>query len=205
MRFGGTDGVPSKMDYARRLAAALGYVALVSQNRLQISAFAKGAFNSTREVVSEANLTKIFSFLGALEPAGETDVANALRKSALKARYKKLVVLISDLMDQTPAQKELCMLRARGFDCCVFHVLSKGEQGAAAEGVFFLKDSETGRSRRLLLRDEEHNRYKGLLTEHCEGWRKFCINHGVKYFLAFTDFPLEKLVFDFLRRGGLLK
>jgi uncharacterized protein (DUF58 family) len=80
----------------------------------------------------------------ALEGAGAVPLADALRRVRLIARRRGLVVVVTDLLDTGPWERELRGLAAR-HDVVVAHVVDRRELELPDVGLLTLVDPETGR------------------------------------------------------------
>src|SRR5205823_2701369 len=89
-------GTPSKLHYARQVAAALGYIGLVNLDRVKIEAFNDRLTQSTPPLRGRRSLWRLMEFLQKVEPAGPSDLAKSLRTFSLKCSGKGVVILISD-------------------------------------------------------------------------------------------------------------
>src|ERR1700722_2825021 len=63
-------GTPSKLHYARQVAAALGFIGLVNLDRVMIEAFNDSLTQSLPAIRGRRSLWRLLDFLGKLEPAG---------------------------------------------------------------------------------------------------------------------------------------
>lgn len=102
-------------------------------------------------------------------------------------------------------RRALLRFRARGFEISLMHVLAQSEEDPPFRGWVTLRDAETNEGQLTFASDDTLNDYRALLNQFAEDWRRFCLKHSLKYFYANDSIPLEKIIFDFLRRGGLLR
>src|SRR6266446_5064615 len=93
-------GTPSKLHYARQVAAALGFIGLCNMDRVVVEVFNEKLTQSMPAVRGRRSLWRVMDFLQKVEPAGPSDLARALRTFCLKASGKGVVVLLSDFMDK---------------------------------------------------------------------------------------------------------
>src|SRR5688572_21558398 len=66
-------GTPTKLEYARQLAAALAFIGLAKMDRIVIEAFNDRLTQSLPPVRGRRSLWRVFDFLQKLEPAGPSD------------------------------------------------------------------------------------------------------------------------------------
>src|SRR3954463_6697660 len=93
-------GDPSKLRFAKQLAAALGFVGLVNSDRVMIEAFNDRLTQSMPPLRGRRSLWRMLNFLDKVEPAGPSNMARALRGFSLKCSGKGIVVVLSDFMDK---------------------------------------------------------------------------------------------------------
>jgi len=198
-------GTPPKWDQARRLAAALAFIALAGEHAVHMATFAGGATRWGGQINHRSGFASVLSFLERSEAQGETAAARAARDLAERQPRPCLVVLLSDLMDPSDPRGALGVLAAKGYDLTVVHVLSPEELHPPWQGPRILTDAETRHSRPLVLDSRLLSLYLQELNRFREGWREFCAAHQMLYLPVSTATPFEELLLHYLRRGGLLK
>src|SRR5438309_4663102 len=72
-------GKPSKLHYAKQVAAALGFIGLVNLDRVMIEAFNERMTQTLPAVRGRRSLWRLMDFLQKIEPAGPSDLRKALR------------------------------------------------------------------------------------------------------------------------------
>src|SRR5258708_8193367 len=122
MVFGST-GV-AKIEFARKLAGSLGYLAVQQGDAVGLSCVAKGVVRSLPQTRNPAHLRTFFDILEEAEPAGETQLASVLHELAETIRQRALIVILSDLFIE-PELLHGCFqhLRFRKHDVAVFFLL----------------------------------------------------------------------------------
>src|SRR5436190_4263097 len=93
-------GSPTKLHYAKQVAAALGFIGLVNLDRVLVEAFNDRLVQSLPALRGRRNFMRLAAFLERLEPAGPSDLTRALRTFSLKSSGKGIVVVLSDFMDK---------------------------------------------------------------------------------------------------------
>src|SRR5438552_10137646 len=76
-------GNPTKLHYARQVAAALAFIGLVNMDRVVIEAFNDRLPQSMPAARGRRSLWRVMDFLHKLEPAGPSDLRRALRTFSL--------------------------------------------------------------------------------------------------------------------------
>jgi hypothetical protein len=114
------------------------------------------------------------------------------------------VVLISDLLSPS-WEKALGRLAARSGDMVVLHTLSPEELRPTLGGDVRLIDRESGAAVSVTLNNDAIRLYGQRLDEWRRTVESFCGRHGVGYVPIDTATPIETLVFDILRRRGIVQ
>ncbi len=198
------DGLAQKWLCAAQLAAALGYVALASGDRVAVETSRGQRFGPRRGVASAALLIAFIERLSG-EPRHRPRVAlNAwLRRCARDAR-PGLAILISDMLDEEGAGEGIAALAGKGLTVHLLHTLSPDELSPALVGDLQLKDIETGSAQDVSLDAGVLDAYRRQLS----AWRAQLAaevqRFGGRYFLANTALPPEAIVLRDLRREGWL-
>ncbi len=122
------NGGQSKLEFARRLAGTLAYLAAQQGDAIGLYCAGKKFDKQISPKRNAAHLRVILDELGTMEAAGETGLPAALHEAAERIRQRALVVIISDLFVEP---KELAdafqHLRFRKHDAVVFHLLEQTE------------------------------------------------------------------------------
>src|SRR5947209_10700676 len=76
-------GSPTKLHYAKQVAAALGFIGLVNLDRVVVEAFNDTLTQTMPAARGRRSLWRLLGFLGKVEAAGTSDLAQALRTLTL--------------------------------------------------------------------------------------------------------------------------
>ena len=198
-------GSPSKMDFARQMAAALGYIALSGYDRLSVEAFRGDSAVRLPACRGKASAGRLFAFLEGLEAEGGTSLGESCRSYMLRNRAKGVAVLLSDFLDPEGFEgclRRLCMSRS---DLYVIHVMSREEVDPQISGDLRLVDSETEAFAEISMSRALLKRYKEDLAGFQEALRRECLARNIVYVPAVSDMSFERLTLDVMRQGGLVK
>jgi hypothetical protein len=198
-------GSASKFDYARRLAAALGYIAAAGFDRVSISAFSDHVEECLGPFRGKQHVWRMFDFLENLTASGGTSLAAACKTFALQNRGKGVTILISDFLDESGYEDALRFFISRSQDTFVLHVLSREELSPGFTGDLKLLDCETSDEAEVSISAALIKTYKKTASTFCRGLRDYCGSRGLGYLFAATDMPFEQLVLNYLRRLGLVR
>ena len=197
-------GNPTKLHYAKQLAAALGFIGLCRADRVRIEPLSSSKKQSP-VLRGRRNLWRMLDHLNTIQAGENVPLAEGIKNFCLRNSGKGIVVLISDLMDKSGYEAAFRYLVAQEMDVYVVHVLSPEETKPEVAGDLRLIDCEDADvteitvSRPLLLR------YERTLAAFVEGVREFCLRRGMGYVLANTEMPIEQMVSVYLRQWGLVR
>ncbi|NQT86830.1 DUF58 domain-containing protein [bacterium] len=200
-----TFGTPPKLPHALRLAAAFAHLGLVAGNEAEIGSVADGRIQWSKLFAGRPDIQGITAFLESIEPGGGTDLHEALRAFHERVRQRALVVLISDLLDESDLRRALRLLASRRHDLVLLHVLSPQELSPPPAGTVRLVDAETGDAQNMEVDVEALGHYAAALNAFVEDWRTFCQRHDIRTAHTSTATPFEACVLDTLRHGGLVR
>jgi uncharacterized protein (DUF58 family) len=187
-------GRPSKLDYAVRLAAALGFVGLVNLERVGVGVLREHVAEGWPPTRGRNQFVALVDFLANVRPGGATGLNGGLANYAMRAREAGLAVVISDLLDPHGYEAGLRALLERRFDVHVVHLLDPEEMNPEFSGDFRLTDSETGEVRELSVDGETLRAYKKRLHDFLERVETFCRTQEIGYHRVITDTPVEGFV-----------
>jgi uncharacterized protein (DUF58 family) len=201
-------GEPNKLRYGIQAAGALGYIALVGLDRVTVSTSrSRNGYANTYfpPVRGKQSTIQLFSFLLSISPClNPIETKTWLNAYIAKPASPGVVVLISDLMSDG-WENGLTLLRGRGHDVSVVHLLAPDEAEPAISGDFRLIDSESQAEIEITADFEMLARYKTHVKSWQETWRQFCRARGISYIPVQTSTPLEELLFAWLPKQGMLK
>src|SRR3954452_1183519 len=120
-------GTPTKLHFAKQVAAALGFIGLVNLDRVVVEAFNDRLTQTMPAARGRRSLWGLLEFLDKIEAAGPSNLAQALRAFSIKCSGKGIVVVLSDFMDKGGYEDALRSLVARQLDVYVIQILSQEE------------------------------------------------------------------------------
>lgn len=212
-----TFGEPRKFDFARQVAAAIGYVALSGFDRVSVVPFpdlvngaesdpaartvelaARGALRSVR---GKKSAIQFFRNLGALTAGGPANLNQALRRGALQARHAGLAVVLSDFLDPEGYESGLAALLGRGFQVDLVQILAPDELSPTTFGDLNLVDSETGAHQEVTFGRFRLKAYRQTVQNFMQRLREYCQARGINFFTASSNTDLQELLLKQLRKA----
>jgi uncharacterized protein (DUF58 family) len=212
-----TFGEPRKFDFARQIAAAVGYVALSGFDRVSVIPFpdratdgnadpagriqelaARGALRSVR---GKKSAIQYFQNLGSLTAGGTANLNEALRRGALEARQAGVAIVLSDVLDPAGYESGLTALVGRGFQVDLVQILAPEELAPVTFGDLRLVDSETGAMQEVTFGRYRLKSYQHMVQNYLQRLREYCQGRGINFFTASSNTSLEELLLKQLRQA----
>jgi len=199
-------GSPRKIDYARRVAAALGYVGIGSLDRVGVTTFSAGLGGALAPRRGRAQLFHLLEYMSGIRTGGRTDIGRSLEEYALRSRSPGLAVVITDLLDapRSDYRRGLRALLYRRFDVVLVQVLDKEEIAPRESGGVRLTDMETGETLSATVDASLLAAYRRRLSAFFAEAEAFCLKNRIEYLRTSTVVPFEDVVLKYLRQGAHL-
>ena len=198
----------SKFDFARQVAAAVGYVALCGFDRVTVEPFPladdqAGLVGELRAVRGRRSAMRFFDNLNRLKAAGTADFNQALRFGAMKHRAQGVIVVLSDFLDPAGYEDGLKSLASRGSEVHIVQILAPEELEPSSYGDLRVIDSETGAEQEVTFGKYRLKAYRATVQNYCRRLQEYCRARGIRYQLAQSDTPIDDLLLKAMRTGGM--
>jgi uncharacterized protein (DUF58 family) len=198
-------GEPTKLQYAKQLAAALGFVGLIRTDRVRIETLGQPVHLRAPVLRGRRSVWRMIDFIEGIQPGETASLAEGIKKFCLRNAGKGIVVLISDLMDKNGYESALRYLVSQRMDVYIIHVLSQEELDPDVKGDLKLVDVEDQDIAEISVSAPLLARYKATLNAFVSGAQEFCSRRGMNYLLANNQTPVKDLIGSYLRRRGLVR
>ena len=192
----------AKMQRARELAAALGFVALVRRDAVHIHTFPE----ETRgpRFLGRGAASPMFRHLQNIEPSGQTRFIDAAAHLLSRTSRPGVTIVISDLLTGE-WEEGLRRLANNRSDLVVMHLLDRSDIEPDLEGDLDLVDSETGGRVPVSLTPQIISSYAELANRWAERVADACREGGAVYVRTFTEDDLEETLLGEWRRSGVVR
>jgi len=173
-------GQPAKLDVARQIAAAVGYLALDRLDQVAVSGFADGIVADSGPLRGKSRVMTLVRFLERLSPRpGGTNLARAASDWVRRGGRPGPVVVVGDLFHPGDLFRGLGILCEHGYRPHLVHVYDAAEASPRMLGEVELQDPETGESRTTTITPRQSIRYRQLFAAYCQSIRTFCNRHRI--------------------------
>lgn len=194
-----TSGPPSKMDYARYLAAALFYLSIHNQrDAAGLIVFDEDVRAYIRPSTRPGQLARLFAGLEQTAPQARTNFAKPLQHFQNALHRRGIAIIISDFYEEPEIIiKDIASLRFRGNEVILFHILDPQEIRPAMKASALLVDLETDQ-RIEVIPEYTRTAYRDRIDAHIEQLRSLARGAGMDYQLLVTDQPLDRALREYL-------
>lgn len=187
-----------KIDYARFLAASLGYLAHQQRDAVGLIAFDDEVRDYVEPSSRHGQWLKVLHAIDRAEPGGRTDYTRPFWHFQQFLRRRGIVLVVSDFF--APARDVLSTvapLRQRGNDVILMHVLDPEEVEPLLDSSRVLIDMETGEEM------EVHpayaaGPYREKMRRHLEEMESLAQGAGMSYYRCLTSEPLDEALRRYL-------
>lgn len=189
---------PSKYDQACLMAAAIAFLTVRQQDRVGFAQARRGLHTQVPARGGFGQLNRVLRAMETPRPAGQAQLAEAIRSLSRRMPRRSLLIVLSDLMEDRDAiQHALGAFSATGGEAIVFHVLHEEELRLPDlhEAVFV--DSESDKRIRLNV-DDIRASYESRIRQSVQKWRNTLTARGIDYHLASTATHYHEAIRDYL-------
>jgi uncharacterized protein (DUF58 family) len=196
----------AKFDQARRISAALAYVALANLDRVNVCWFTDTLGEDTGLMRGKPQFHSILDYLRTA-PAGseKTSLLASIRAFTQRLKRTGLVFVLSDFLDPSGYEEALNLLRHHHFEVHLIHVLDTAELSPRLLGDLRLTECETGNTCDITATEALLGDYRKAIGAWLDQLEQFCLQRAIGYVRATTEVPFEDLVLRVLRDGMMLR
>jgi uncharacterized protein (DUF58 family) len=195
----------TKFLYVRQLAAALGYIALHSLDRVVVAGLGDKLFPLLEPCRGRGNVLPMLRSLetAPLEP-GDTRFNTCCRIFQARHTRRGLVVVLSDFLFPDGFEEGLSFLQFHGNEVYCLQVQDDRDTDCPWLGDADLECVESGSRLRVTISPQEVRLYRQAVADWNESLRRCCIRQGIGLASTSPEAPFESVIQDILRRGGLV-
>jgi len=198
MQYRSEDAAVSKLEYAQYIAAALAYLIIRQRDAVGLVTFDTQITNLIRPSSQPSHLQQLFGVMDQTPAGGETALGPILNELAERIGKRSLVILLSDLFDETDAiVRGLKHLRHRRHDVSVMQVLDPAELDFPFEDPTLFKGLEQASEQMVEPRNLRHA-YRREFEQFLHEIQQACRDLKMDHHVLRTDAPLDVALSAFL-------
>jgi uncharacterized protein (DUF58 family) len=193
-----------KLDYARKLGAALCYVGMVRLDTIEVHGFSHRLERRILATGGRHRFSGVMNGLAALEAGGATDYMKVVREFIHSYANRGLVIILSDFLDDHGCEKALQYLADYGHELMLLQVWADEDRTPPWLGELELRDAETGAALKLDFDARARARYVIAFDEYASLVQSIAMRSGGRYTGIATSQPLEGVIFgDLIKARGI--
>lgn len=190
-----------KLQQAKRIAAALGFVALASHDSVSIHTFPESGM--APRFAGRSAIPNLFSYLESLEAGGITPFAQAAGHLLSRSGPPGITIVISDLL--TTEWEALIGLRSSGSDLTVLHLLADEDTAPELSGDLMLVDREDGQRLTVSVTDQILETFADRVAAWQDQVKSRTIGVGGAYIAISPETDIEELIMKSWREAGVVR
>ncbi|HXV70528.1 MAG TPA: DUF58 domain-containing protein [Acidimicrobiia bacterium] len=193
--------VGGKMLQAKRLAAAMGFVALTAHDSISVHTFPSRG--TAPRFAGRAAVPAFLDYVEGLEATGLTPFAEAAGHLLSRSGLPGLTIVLSDLL--TSEWGSLVRLRASGSDVTIVHILCAEDLEPEFSGDLELVDRELGDRLTVSVTDDVANSYRRRVRAWRDEVATTARGTGAAYVAVDVTDDIETLLLQTWRANGVLR
>lgn len=200
-----TYGEPTKLDYAKQLTAALGYIALANSDRVTLYTISDRLSPTIQSLYGKSQYLRFQKALTTIDAGGTTQLTTCLKQLAIFQPQPSVVIVLSDYLDSEGYIDGINSLIGRGYALTLIHIQCSEDIEPPPTGDWRLEDAETGETKEITINEETIAQYYDRQREFCENIQRFCTERGIGYDRISTDISIESVIVENLQHAGFIK
>jgi uncharacterized protein (DUF58 family) len=186
----------TKLDYAKTLAACLTYLVSKQRDRVGLVTFDEEVIDHVPP--SAKHVDVVLHTLDRVEARRPGRLGKPLRQLAEHFGRRGIVVVVSDFYDEPDEILDaVSLIRFRGNDVILFHVLDNAEIEFTFEDASSFEDLESG-EQLPVVPDALRAQYRAMIREHIAALTSKSSQQRVDYNLLNTNLPLDYALFNYM-------
>ena len=194
-------GSPDKLHAARKIAAALSYVALERRDAVGVTTFSEGLVAHVPPAAGRPQMFRIFATLREAAGSGRSAIHKALVDYASAVRGGGLVVVISDFFQPHDTTEALEYLLYRGFTPSVIQVVAADEVRPGVLGEEEIVDIEDASAAPIVIDAAAVASYLDRFARESSRLSEFCTRRGLPWLRVESSLPFEAQVHACVKAG----
>jgi uncharacterized protein (DUF58 family) len=196
-----TSNDETKFDYARKAAAALGYLMVAQSDSVGLTTFDTEVRNTLPPRSTKGHLTTLLKVLVDTKPGKETSLAKVLHDLTAQIKRRGLVIVISDFFGKIDELvRALAHLKHKRHEVILIQVLDPQEETFPFQQMYEFRSLENPDHRIKLDAPRIRAMYLERFEAHKKNLQEACHQFHFDYVRLTTDKPLDAALSHYLRR-----
>lgn len=199
-----------KSQYAKALAASLGYLAVHNMDKVSFKFIKEGALDDSMGSIStkKAFFSKL-SYISDYNFDGESFMSEAILSKQMKGKKSGMSIIISDFLGYNDWEKAVDYLSFKGNQVLLIQLLNDDEIAPNYVGRMNLIDAESAsllddKNIKMKITGTDIKAYDKAYREMKNKISKFCKSRGISYVTLATSTQISKALFYELMKVGVM-
>jgi len=185
-------GQPSKFDHARKLAAAISYIALQHQDVARVYSFSQNLDSASEGGFRRSHVYRIMGFLENKQVSGKTTSFEEIVKLFIaKTKRPGVIFILTDGFFEADIFAGLRRLIYKKFEINLVQILTPEEMNPQSAGLVDFIDAEDQSKVTLQVNNQALTLYEEVLKDTIDELKSFLLTHGMTYHQGLTSTPFE--------------
>ena len=194
-------GTPNKFDYARKVTAALAYIALADLDRICVVAFADKIYQIFPTIRGKQHILNLIRFLESLKTVGNTtNLATSMTEFVRRKQHIGLAVMIGDFFDPNGFKSGLDVLRYHNYEPHIIQIHDRLEADPEMLGDRQLHDVENSEVHEVTISEDLIRRYKQKFSSFLSEIKRYGIDNGLNCMISSTAVPFDEMILQMLTK-----
>lgn len=195
-------GSPKKSLLSLKLSGIFAFLALNNLDRVSMNSIKGANLIQNPSLMGKNMFNKCLDFLSSVEFSGTTDISAAIKKKSFNSRG--ITIIISDFFTKGDIEEGIKYLLFKNQQVVLIHILSPEELNPQLGGQVKLVDSESKEGLNLSITPTLLKYYEKNLSSFTNNLKSYCSKMGVSYINISSEEKLEKILFEYLSKAGVI-
>ena len=195
MTAGSTPGEATKFEYARRIAAALVYVALVRLDSILLQPFSSRLLEPLLASGGRHRFQPAENYLRELRAGARTNFFDTARQYLSTYPQRGLTIIISDFLDDSDCLHPLQYLADFGHELLLIHLWSEQDRQPLDDGEVELIDAESAERALIAIDSRARDAYTRAFDGYADELKRLALRNGGRYAGLSTRIDIEEAIF----------
>ena len=200
-----TTGTPSKLEYARRLAAALCYIGLMRLDAITIQSFSDHLCKPFLCCGGRHRIAQAVDHLASMSSGGRTSYFKMVRQFSAECPQRGLLILLSDFLDEEDCTRPLQYLADAGHELLLIHLWADEDRTPPWDGDLNLTDAESGQRLEIAFGPAARKSYTEAFDRWGRSLQEAVMRKGGRYAGISTSTPVDAAIFGPLAASGAIE
>lgn len=191
-------GKPAKLEYLKRMAAALSYVGVLRLETIVLLPYSDSIHEDFVVGGGRHRFAPAVEFLSGLKASGRSVASTAIKQFADRYLQRGLLIVISDFFDEEDVLRQWQSLSMLGHELFLIHLFAEEDRTPPWKGLLEVEDAETGETREIQFDEGARREYEEAFDAHFAEFAQMAMRNEGRYTAVHTGMSLDDVLFGTL-------